>query len=140
MERQGPVWFEEGLRFECTQCGDCCTGAPGFVWVDAAEMNALAAKLGLSLEEFQEKYVRQVGKRFSLTEFANGDCVFLDGETRRCKVYENRPRQCRTWPFWDSNLRSPQTWESTCRVCPGSGKGKLYTVEEILKQSQVVKV
>ena len=28
------AWYaEEGLAFECTGCGDCCTGAPGYVWV-----------------------------------------------------------------------------------------------------------
>jgi hypothetical protein len=66
-----------------------------------------------------------------LVEFPNGDCVFFDNETRKCNVYEARPRQCRTWPFWNSNIRTPEAWEQTCEVCPGSGKGKLYQLEEI---------
>ena len=36
------VWFKKGLRFECTGCGDCCTGAPGFVWVNSEEIRGLA--------------------------------------------------------------------------------------------------
>ena len=28
------AWYSEGLRFECTQCGACCSGEPGYVWVD----------------------------------------------------------------------------------------------------------
>ena len=75
--------------------------------------------------------MRQIGIRYSLNEFQNGDCVFFDSKTRKCQVYEARPRQCRTWPFWDSNLKSPEAWEKTCEVCPGSGRGKLYSLEEI---------
>lgn len=133
-------WFHEGLRFECTGCGDCCTGAPGYVWVNHEEISALAAQIGLDVDEFERKYVRRVGIRKSLIEFANGDCVFFDGTTRRCTVYEARPRQCRTWPFWQSNIRSPEDWEQTCQVCPGSGRGQLVTVEEVLRQARIVRV
>lgn len=135
----GP-WFQNGLRFECTQCGDCCTGAPGYVWVNAEEIAALAKHLGLSIDDFESQFVRKIGGRKSLIEFDNGDCVFFDGQTRKCKVYQDRPRQCRTWPFWDSNTSTPEDWKETCRVCPGSGQGKLYTVEEVLAQTAVVKV
>lgn len=135
----GP-WFKNGLRFECTQCGNCCTGAPGYVWVNAEEIAALAKHLGLTIDDFERQYVRTIGSRKSLVEFANGDCVFFDGQTRKCNVYEVRPRQCRTWPFWDSNVSSPQAWKETCSVCPGSGHGKLYTVEEVLAQTAVVHV
>jgi hypothetical protein len=135
----GP-WFQNGLRFECTQCGDCCTGAPGYVWVNAEEIAALAKTVGVSIHEFEQRFVRKVGARKSLLEFENGDCVFFDGKTRKCTVYESRPRQCRTWPFWDSNIATPEAWKETCRVCPGSGQGKLYTVEEVLAKSAVVKI
>jgi Fe-S-cluster containining protein len=127
-------WFKDGLRFNCTQCGDCCTGAPGYVWVNKAEIEALAATLAISVVEFEQKYVRQVGMRKSLVEYANGDCVFLDASSRGCTVYGARPRQCRTWPFWDSNVRTPEAWAHTCEVCPGSGKGNLVPIEQILKQ------
>lgn len=133
-------WFKDGLRFECTGCGDCCTGAPGYVWVNQEEIDALAAKIGVPVEEFERKYVRRVGVRRTLVEFDNGDCVFFDGETRRCKVYEARPRQCRTWPFWDSNVRTEEDWRHTCAVCPGSGRGQLFTVEQILSQVRVIRV
>lgn len=133
-------WYNAGLRFECTQCGDCCTGAPGYVWVNNEEIAALAACAGLSVEEFEDQYVRRVGVRKSLKEFPGGDCVFFDSKTRKCSVYEARPRQCRTWPFWDSNLKSPDDWRHTCEVCPGSGKGALYALDEIESRRSVVKV
>jgi uncharacterized protein len=133
-------WYHAGLRFTCTQCGDCCTGAPGHVWVNSEEIAALAALIGLSSDDFEDQYVRRVGTRKSLKEFPSGDCVFFDGQTRKCTVYGARPRQCRTWPFWDSNLASPANWKQTCTVCPGSGKGKLHQLEEIEAQRGVVKV
>ena len=124
-------WYEEGLRFSCTQCGNCCTGAPGFVWVNQEEIAALAKLLGIELDEFERLYVRKVGIRTSLVEFSNGDCVFFDGEKRTCNVYAARPRQCRTWPFWDSNVRTAADWKRTCQQCPGSGTGKLYSLQQI---------
>lgn len=127
-------WYAEGLRFECSQCGDCCSGEPGFVWVDEVEIAAMADYMGLALEEFESKFVRQVGFRKSLVEYPDGDCIFLDPETRGCSVYEHRPVQCRTWPFWNSNLKNRREWKATCEVCPGSGTGRLYTLGEIEKR------
>ena len=133
-------WYREGLKFECSQCGDCCTGAPGFVWVNKQEIADLAAEVDLDPETFEDQYVRRIGIRKSLKEFPNGDCVFFDNQSRKCQVYGARPRQCKTWPFWDSNLRTPEAWELTCEVCPGSGKGKLYQLEQIEERRGTVRV
>ncbi len=133
-------WYHKGLRFECTACGDCCTGAPGYVWVNAEEIAALAARLEMTVTDFETKYVRLVGIRKSLVEFDNGDCVFFDGKTRKCTVYEQRPRQCRTWPFWDSNVRTPEAWKETCRVCPGSGTGPVVPLAKINEQLRVIRI
>ncbi|MCC6492204.1 MAG: YkgJ family cysteine cluster protein [Pirellulales bacterium] len=132
-------WYADGLQFTCTGCGDCCTGAPGYVWVNAQEIEALAARLALPVEVFEKKYVRQIGVRRSLAERKNYDCVFLDDQ-RRCTVYEDRPRQCRTWPFWDSNLKTPAAWEAACAACPGSGQGQLYTLEAISEQAAAIRI
>jgi len=137
---QNKRWYKDGLRFQCTGCGDCCTGAPGYVWVNKEEIQNLAVRVGVTTEEFESQYVRSVVTRKSLVEYKNGDCVFFDGETRRCRVYEARPRQCRTWPFWDSNVRTPEAWAQTCQVCPGSGKGKLYQLGEIETQKAVIRI
>lgn len=124
-------WYREGLAFECTGCGDCCSGAPGFVWVDESEIAALAIEMEMSVDAFEHKFVRQVGIEKSLVEYPDGDCIFLHPDTRKCTVYAARPTQCRTWPFWSSNLRRKSDWKQTCEICPGSGKGKLYALSEI---------
>jgi len=123
-------WYRDGLAFECTKCGACCTGAPGYVWVDAAEVVALARFRGVSPEEFSRAFVRRVGNRYSLIERPGGDCVFWDRKAG-CTVYPARPVQCQTWPFWPENVETPEDWEHVTGVCPGSGRGRVFSVEEI---------
>ena len=133
-------WFKNGLRFQCTQCGDCCTGAPGYVWVNKEEIEALARRLGTSVADFERKYVRQVGIRKSLIEYENGDCVFFDPQARKCTVYEARPAQCRTWPFWNSNLTSPKAWDDVKTGCPGAGHGTLYSLEDVERRASEIDI
>jgi Fe-S-cluster containining protein len=133
-------WYHAGLRFECTQCGGCCTGAPGYVWVNGADIAALAEAVRLNREEFERRYVRRVGIRKSLVEFPSGDCVFFHGESRSCQVYDHRPRQCRTWPFWASNLATPAAWEQMCERCPGGNRGRVVPLGKINAALGVVRV
>jgi Fe-S-cluster containining protein len=133
-------WYAEGLKFTCTGCGDCCTGAPGYVWLNRDDSQQLADHLQIDRMQFEADFTRAVGVRRSLVEHANGDCVFFDGKTRKCRVYQARPRQCRTWPFWDSNLRTPQTWADTCEACPGSGRGELHQLETIEQQRARIRI
>lgn len=124
-------WYHQGLRFECTQCGNCCTGSPGYVWVDDAEVAAIAAHLDKPIGEVRLLHTRPVRGRTSLNEYPNGDCIYLDPATRRCGIYAVRPRQCRTWPFWRTNIERPESWERTRGSCPGAGCGEVVTLEEI---------
>lgn len=130
-ESSSEPWYKDGLRFRCTQCGNCCTGAPGAVWVSEEEIAAIAEYLGKSVGEVRLMHTRKLLGRISLREFANGDCEFFDGATRRCKIYPVRPVQCRTWPFWNSNLSSPEMWCQTEKDCPGAGAGDFVSLEEI---------
>jgi uncharacterized protein len=124
-------WYRDGLQFACTRCGACCTGAPGYVWVTPEEIERLAQYRGQTVVEFSAKFVRQVGQRFSLIERPGGDCIFWD-KSAGCTVYPARPVQCQTWPFWPENVELPEDWEHVRSVCPGSGHGRVYSVDEIL--------
>jgi Fe-S-cluster containining protein len=135
----GEPWYRDGLRFECTRCGKCCTGVPGYVWVTRDELAAIAGVLGESVEEVSGLYTRMSLGRRTLREKANGDCVFYKSGAG-CTVYEARPRQCRTWPFWASNLESPEAWEQTEANCPGSGRGELIPAEEITRRLKVIRL
>ena len=133
-------WYAGGLRFECTQCGNCCSGPPGAVWFTPEEAEAMAREVRLSTPEFLECYTRRLGARRSLKELkidGRHDCVFLDRTTRPgkaiCGIYRARPSQCRTWPWWPEVVESPETWAETKRrtPCPGMGSGPVHSLVEI---------
>lgn len=134
----GRPGVEVGLRFACTMCGNCCTGPEGYVLYTEEEGRALAARLGVTDEEFARDYTKETTLGRSLKEKMTPfglDCVFLDREKipgkAVCGVYEDRPAQCRTWPFWPSLLRSERHWTAAKRGCPGLDKGKLIPPEQI---------
>jgi hypothetical protein len=56
-------WYKDGLRFTCTRCGHCCTGEPGFVWVEDGDLAAIAQERGESLEEVKALYTRWTPQR-----------------------------------------------------------------------------
>lgn len=127
-------WYADGLAFTCTQCGNCCTGAPGYVWLADGELEAIAEHLKLHPHQFENRHTRRVGRRRSLLEHDNGDCEFLvqeaDGK-RRCGIYAVRPIQCRTWPFWQSTVKSPAAWAAASRGCPGMNHGTVHALPVI---------
>jgi Fe-S-cluster containining protein len=132
-------WYRDGLRFECTRCGHCCTGPPGVVWVSDEEIEAIALHRGEPVPRIQALYTRPFGRGRSLREKENGDCIFYD-RAQGCTIYPVRPRQCRTWPFWESNLRTPEDWQRTCTTCPGAGKGDLIPEDEITRRLRVIRI
>ena len=60
-------WYQDGLCFECTQCGNCCTGPPGAVWFTKEEAVDMAAAVGLDVTTFIKRYARRIGKRRCVT-------------------------------------------------------------------------
>lgn len=140
------VWYQEGLRFECTQCGNCCSGPSGWVEFTPGELQRMAAHLEVLPYQFLQRFAHRQKGRWSLNEVQNGehlDCVFLrrDPETGKalCSIYAVRPMQCRTWPFWRSNLRSRAAWAEAAQQCPGmaagqEGRGEVHSLDHILHQ------
>ncbi len=131
-DEDGQSSTEKGLRFRCTMCGNCCTGAPGTVMLDASARTALAKLLQLSEPDFVEQYTKPIDGGISLGERLTAfgwDCVFLDRTTvpgkAVCGVYESRPIQCRTWPFWKRNLVEERAWDRASVTCPGMNTGPL---------------
>jgi uncharacterized protein len=145
---QNDPWYSQGLQFTCTQCGNCCTGGPGYVWISPEEIVRLAEHLAITPEETVERYCRRVNGRFSLKERRTPeglyDCIFLkeidvDGaregiasRRKACSVYAVRPLQCRTWPFWPENLASPESWKNSGKRCHGMDNGpRVFTQKQI---------
>lgn len=132
-------WYQDGLRFTCTRCGNCCTGTPGYVWVNEQEVAELAELKGVSPELFRLMYTRVDGGRVTLRDYANGDCVFYSAQLG-CTVYAARPMQCRTWPFWESTAGTEDAWRQTQAKCPGAGYGELIAPEDITRRMKAIRI
>ena len=90
----------------CSSCGgNCCIGESGYIWITKEECEKLAKHLNISLDELGKEYLIKIGYKYSIKENKlsqdNYACVFFDLEKKQCSVYEARPLQCRTFPFWD---------------------------------------
>jgi uncharacterized protein len=130
-ENEAP-WYSKGLRFKCTECGKCCTGKPGYVWVSEEEIQNIANFLNISYKKAMRTYVRKKNNRYSLIELpsSNNDCIFLKGKI--CQIYTARPKQCRTFPWWVQNLRTAESWQEAAKECEGiSPDAPLVPIEEI---------
>ena len=62
------------------------------------------------------------------------DCVFLTGKI--CGVYQARPTQCRTYPWWLTNIQDQEGWDQAARVCEGINhpSAPIVPAAEILEQ------
>lgn len=130
-------WYINGLHFACERCGNCCSGPDeGYIWVTKPEIKFIADYLKEPVEQICQKYLKRVGIKTSIIEQPfTKDCVFatkIDGHNK-CAIYPVRPNQCRTWPFWSENLKSPNQWNHAVENCPGINRGRLYRYEEIEK-------
>lgn len=128
----GEQWWErEGLRFECRQCGACCGGEPGAIWVTGEEICAIAEFLSIDEPRFRRECLTRNMGRSSIKELENYDCIFLKRNQMSCGIYKVRPLQCNLFPFWSSILEDKQVWDYYSGKCPGMNQGKLYTPEMI---------
>jgi len=111
------------FTFECHRCGHCCSGGSGFVWIEEAEVGALAGAMEVEESVFRERYVRTVpdprtgALRLSLRE-EGGRCALLAG-TNHCSVYKARPKHCSQFPYWPSVLEDAEAFEVARSTCPG---------------------
>jgi len=120
--------YRDGLRFSCTRCSRCCRHTPGYVFLSERDLERIARALGLDTVETRRRYCRAVRigafSRVSLKEKPNLDCILW--EDGGCSIYSSRPLQCRSFPFWSSNLASRESWEEQAASCPGIGRGRMH--------------
>jgi Fe-S-cluster containining protein len=132
-----PKFWDNGIRFECQGSGNCCVsrGGYGYVYLTLDDRRALAQNLGIGTAAFTRKYCEQDGGIWKLKDAPTEECVFL--KDKRCSVYTARPTQCRTWPFWPETLNA-KTWSGeVASFCPGVGRGKTWTPEEVETQLNI---
>jgi Fe-S-cluster containining protein len=102
----------------CKLCeSKCCVGESGYIWVNREEILAFADFLNIKAEEFILKYLRKINFRYTLKEIKHKSgfaCVFFDSEKRGCGVYDIRPSQCRSFPFWEYFKTHKKDLEDEC--------------------------
>jgi len=137
-------WYKAGLAFSCTQCHACCRHDPGYVFLSQVDIEKLSNHLTMTIDAFKKAYCRVVDfgfvTRLSLTETAIFDCIFWKNG---CTVYEARPLQCRSYPFWSGNLHAQDRWQEEAQDCPGMNKGTVHThavIEAWLSQREKEKL
>ena len=116
---------KEGFDFTfdpvaCDTCnGNCCIGESGNIWINNKEIDRLRKHLNIGIVETFDKYLEKRGYRYSIKEVQlskdNYACVFFDLEKKQCSIYEVRPTQCRTFPFWDYFKENK---EEVIKECP----------------------
>ena len=122
MEKE--ILSKEGYNFQftpsaCEACGGaCCTGQSGYIWVKYPEIVTMANFLKLTVEEFATIYLKKVKHRYSIIEKKLDDenfaCVFFDEKLKQCSIYSVRPRQCRTFPFWETFKNNTKEVKNEC--------------------------
>ncbi|KAK9820431.1 hypothetical protein WJX72_010299 [[Myrmecia] bisecta] len=107
------------------------------VSVNPHEAEQIATSLGLDDVQFRKEYIQdslQQSGQLLLRKNATGTaCIFLGTDGRTCKIYENRPIQCRTYPWWPELLTSSHDWaaEALRLIC------KNLVLEEIRRSGEM---
>ena len=126
-------WWQNGVRFECQHSGKCCTsrGEFGYVYLTLSDAQKLADHLKMSVVDFESAHcvLRPDGIRVLKEDRGQTECRFL--KNNRCGVYESRPTQCQTWPFWPEMMAAKSWNENVVKFCPGVNKGRLVPAREI---------
>jgi len=101
---------EDGFNYAfnpkaCESCqGKCCTGESGYIYVNKTEIEKISTLLDIPIKEFVNQYLFKKMYKYSIKEVVyNGsyECVFYDRNSNGCTIYDARPTQCKTFPFWD---------------------------------------
>jgi Fe-S-cluster containining protein len=103
----------------CNNCdGNCCIGESGYIWISSNEIIVLSKLLNLSEDELKNRYLYKVKYKYSIRERKlsknNYACIFFDLDKKCCSIYEARPIQCRTFPFWDYFKKNIEEVKKEC--------------------------
>jgi Fe-S-cluster containining protein len=118
------VW----AHIDCTACANCCREVrPTF---SEEEVSRLAIRLGVSQQQFVADYLQPTEGEKNPWETRTKPCPFL--KDNRCSVYEDRPADCKGYPYLYEPEFPFRTMAMIGRTftCP-----IVYEVIEELKQS-----
>ena len=117
-ERRWEAWCREmekaayATRPYCLRCGDCCRqGSPTLYVEDMTilrqgiikRLDLLTLRPGeIGFSNATQDLVLLHEERVKIKEKpGNRECLFLDSESKVCRIYEDRPLQCRVMECWN---------------------------------------
>jgi len=105
-------------QIDCTECANCCRTTLTRVVPD--EFAPLARTLGLSIEDLKVQVLHReddVGEMGEAGWVLPLPCPLLDGNL--CRVYDERPQQCRDYPNLHTDFRMHSISRFTnAEICP----------------------
>lgn len=106
-----PFHTDKGPQTHCIRCGTCCKkGGPALHWGDrllfkkgvlhiahvyTLRKGELVRNLDEKLMALDTEIIKIKGQHSAWT------CMFFDTQTNACKIYDNRPTECRALKCWD---------------------------------------
>ncbi|NQZ00320.1 MAG: YkgJ family cysteine cluster protein [Bdellovibrionales bacterium] len=136
MSKFDSKFFDKPFRFECQGSGKCCVsrGEYGHVYLTLQDRKDMAKAMGIPTASFTKTHCTNDDGVYRLKDNADGpECRFLNSK-KQCDVYEGRPTQCRTWPFWPENMNAKTWTKEIATFCPGVGKGRVVPKESVKTQ------
>jgi len=101
-------------QIDCTLCGNCCSKLkPELHKEDIARLAQLE---NCTLEHYQNIYCEK--DEFGETYLKTVPCHYLEG--KKCSIYENRPKECRCFPYTNEKGFIFRLWGmiDSYAICP----------------------
>lgn len=116
MLRALPALHEEAFsKVDCLACANCCKNySPRFKQPD---IKRIAKRLRIKEGELIQRYLKLDGDGDFVVQ--SSPCPFL-GEDNFCSIYEDRPSDCRRYPYTDEDvlLKRVSLTLKNATVCP----------------------
>jgi len=102
-------------RIDCTACANCCKMARPVL--GPTDVKRLGTRLKMPTSDFRNRFLKKDEKGAGWL-FKSLPCPFLSDN--RCAVYEDRPRECRSYPHLHKREFVTRLMQviSSCAVCP----------------------
>ena len=115
---------EIGRQIDCTLCGNCCCELG--LELHPNDIEALARLENITPKIFEDNYCN---KEEGVILLKSEPCRYL--EEKKCRIYENRPEECRQFPYTDKKGFTSRLFGMIgfYEVCP-----RVFNLMEILKE------
>ena len=111
-------------------CGKCCFKTEMLLTrLDISRIKSLG---------YREDYFVNRGGEIPKLKNVNGKCVFLDEETKACKIYPYRPLGCRLYPLIYNVKEDKVEVDSLCPKRNSISKSKVKKYERFVRELVVI--